>query len=270
MNERTLDQIKLSPSLSSLSLSIKSNSRSIKIKTLSLSMKIHPTQKSSHSLGLGRGAARAASSVLRVVGVEGVKGFDQRGLVSRVNFVVVMHISMEHGEPEVLAVTRAASLHLTSGGAEFSSVVATRLLALKLAFGLGAEGRGAAFPGTLGGFAEGRAVGFGGSASGTAHSGAAHSLAFGAAFIASTLHLTHLLGAPHTAHRLLAMNFTLGALARLAVHLAVGTGAHGVALGGAHGIIAEPFALRMAPFAESGNREKQHGKDVVHFFWNLK
>ena len=90
----------------------------------------------------------------------------------------------------------------------------------------------------LGRFTERGAVGFGGSAGGTAHGRAAHSLAFRAIF-----HLAHFLGAAHRARRLFTVHFALGAFVRFAVHLTVGARAHRVALGGADGVVAEPFAL---------------------------
>jgi hypothetical protein len=114
-------------------------------------------------------------------------------------------------------------------------------LAGQLALGLGAELRGLALPGALGLLAQRRAVGLGGSASGTADSGSADSLASGA-----ILHLTHFLGASHRAHGFLAVNFTLGALSGLAVHLALRASANRVALGRADRVVTQPLALGVA------------------------
>jgi hypothetical protein len=208
-------------------------------------------------------AARAAGFValLCLVG-GGVDELDQARALSGDGALVGVGVGLSRldGEGQVAGVARAAR-GSSSGAAELGLLSAARLLAGQLALRLGAEGRGLALPGALGLLAERGAVRLRGSAGGAAHGRAADSLAFGAA-----LELAHLLGAAHGADRFLAVDFAFGALGLFAVHLAFRAGAHGVALGGAHGIIAEPLALRVALSANSdlgggnhANAEKHNG-----------
>ena len=115
------------------------------------------------------------------------------------------------------------------------------MFASELAFGLGAESGGLAFPGALGFLAERSTVGFGGSAGSSADSGAADGFTGWA-----VVHFAHLLGASDRADGFFAVNFTFGAFRGFAVHLAFGASAHRVAFGGADGVVAQPLALRVA------------------------
>jgi hypothetical protein len=120
-------------------------------------------------------------------------------------------------------------------------LLASRLLALQLALGLGAvRGLGALVE--AGEFLANRlALGLGGFAGGVAVSRLADRLALGAAFL-----LALVLGAADGANGLLAVNGALSAGGFLALHLALGAFAHGVADSRAGGIIALPLAHRVA------------------------
>jgi len=126
----------------------------------------------------------------------------------------------------------------TSKGSVF---VARRFVTHELALRLGAEFGRLALPRALCLLTHGRAHRLGGGARGAAHSRSADGLALGA-----VLELAHLLGASHAADGLLAVHVALGAFGLLAIHLALGASAHGVAFGGAHGVIAQPLALGVA------------------------
>jgi len=115
-------------------------------------------------------------------------------------------------------------------------------IALQLALGARAGGGLLALRVALGGLAHGGAHGLRGNAGGTAVGRRANSLALGA-----VLRLAHLLGAADIALGLVAVNLAARARGLLALDLALGALAHGVALGGASGVIALPTALRMAP-----------------------
>jgi hypothetical protein len=167
-------------------------------------------------------------------------------------------ISVLNGECRVAGIAGAAGAS-TAFAAKFGLLSATGLLAGELALGLGAQGGGLALPGALGLLAQRRAVGLGGSAGGAAHSRAAHGLACGAA-----LQLAHILGAAHGAHGLLTVDLALGALRLFAVHLALGAGAHGVALGRADRIVAQPFALRVALCGRGDSHEAEGENDLQH------
>jgi hypothetical protein len=145
----------------------------------------------------------------------------------------------------------------SSGAAEHFALVTRRLLAGQLALRLRAQSGSLALPGALSLLAERAAVGLGGSAGGAAHGWAADSLAGGAVFF-----LAHVLRASDGADGFLAVHFALGTLSRLAVHLALGSGAHRVAFGGTDGIVTQPLALRVALSGgghgqESNNSEYQ-------------
>jgi hypothetical protein len=148
-----------------------------------------------------------------------------------------------HGQEGRTFSSARAALGTTSGSGatEDLGFVTRRLLTGELALGLRAEGGGLALPCALRLLAQGAAVGLGGSAGGTADGRAAHGLACRAIFL-----LAHILGASDAAHRLLAVDFTLGTLSGLAVHLALRSGTDGVALGRAHRVVAEPLALGVA------------------------
>jgi hypothetical protein len=169
-----------------------------------------------------------------------VDDFEERHLLVGAGQVVGGEVLVGLGDGESGVVTDTGAARFLTP-AEGGGLVARGFLASQLALGLGAQFGGLALPGALGLLAERRAVGLGGGAGGAADGGAADSLASGAVF-----HFAHLLGAADGADGLLAVNLALGAFGGLAVHLAFGTSAHGVALGGAHGVIAQPLALRVA------------------------
>jgi len=184
-------------------------------------------------LGVGVGAARAALLLAGLLfGGHGVEDLQEGHLVALNAVLGGVGIGVLDGEGGVAGVARAAGAG-AGGATELALLRATGLLAGQLALGLGAQGGGLALPGALGLLAQRRAVGLGGGAGGAAHSRAADGLALGAA-----LQLAHLLGAADGAHGLLAVDFAFGALRLFAVHLAFGAGAHGVALGGADGVVA--------------------------------
>jgi hypothetical protein len=151
-----------------------------------------------------------------------------------------MDFGVLDSEGGVAGVARAAG-GVATGGTEFFLFGATGLFASKLAFGLGAQSGGLAFPGTLGLLAQRSAVGFGGSAGGSADGGTADSFTGWA-----VIHFAHFLGATDRADGFFAVNFTFGAFRGFAVHLAFGASAHRVAFGGAHWVVTQPLALRVA------------------------
>jgi hypothetical protein len=130
---------------------------------------------------------------------------------------------------------------LGAGAALRLGLLAGRLLALQLALGTRAVGGLGALAGALQLLAHGRALGFGGRAGGVALGRGANGLALGAVLL-----LAVVLGAADRAGGLLAVNDALSALNFLALHLALGAGAHRVAHSRASGVIALPTALRVA------------------------
>jgi len=140
-------------------------------------------------------------------------------------------------------------------------VSARRLLAHKLALRTRAQGRLLALPVALRLLAHGSAVGVRSRACSAALSRGAHSLALGA-----VVRLTEILGASDVALGLIAVDLARCARRLLAVHLALGSLAHRVALGRARGIVALPSALRVARSllalhlsrGHSGHSEQHH------------
>ncbi len=137
-----------------------------------------------------------------------------------------MGISVSHGETD------------SGGGAGAAlGLCARRLLALQLALRLCAVGRLDTLVVASKFFADRSALGFGGFAGGVAAGRLANRLALGAAIL-----LTEVLGATNGAGGLLAVDSARGAGRLLALHLALGALAHGVALGWAGRVIALPSA----------------------------
>jgi len=140
-----------------------------------------------------------------------------------------------------------AALGLLSG-------LAGGLLALQLALGLGAVGGLDALVRAFEFLADRGALGLGGGASGVALSRRADGLALGAGLL-----LAIILGATDRAHRTLAVNGALGARSLLALHLADGALANGVADSRAGGVIALPFAVGVALLSSSHGQEGEQG-----------
>ena len=182
----------------------------------------------------------ARAAILSVVGVVLQVGHDfQEG-----RHVLVLGGGLgrgfEHGGLGVRLGARAAA---ESGelGRRRGLVLASRLLADELALGAGAHQRLSALPVAVRGLAERSALGLGGNAGGVADRGRADGLALGAVIL-----LAQVLGASHRARRLLAVDIALGARKFLALHLALRSGADGVAHGRARRIVALPLALGVA------------------------
>jgi hypothetical protein len=121
--------------------------------------------------------------------------------------------------------------------------LASGLLALQFALGLGAVGGLEALVLADEFLANRAALGFGGSASGVAASRLADGLALGAVFL-----LALVLGAADGADGLFAMDGALGARHFLTLHLAFGAFTDGVADRGASRVVALPFAGRVTLF----------------------
>ena len=181
---------------------------------------------------LGTGARAAGSFALLGLVGETVHNFEEGSFGASDAVFAGMDFGVLDSEGGVAGVARAAG-GVATGGTEFFLFGATGLFASKLAFGLGAQSGGLAFPGALGLLAERSTVGFGGGAGSSADSGAAHGFTGWA-----VIHLAHFFGATDRAHGFFAVNFTFGAFGRFAVHLAFRASAHGVALGGADRVVA--------------------------------
>jgi len=141
--------------------------------------------------------------------------------------------------------------------------VASGLLALQLALGLGAVGGLEALVLAVQFLANRAAAGFGGVASGVAASRLANGLALGAVFL-----LALVLGAADGADGLLAVNSALSARNFLALHLALRALAHGVADSRAGGVITLPLASGVALLRADGNgkqADSQGYKEARHF-----
>jgi hypothetical protein len=137
------------------------------------------------------------------------------------------------------------------------------LLALEFALGLGAVGGLEALVLADEFLANRAALGFGGSASGVAASRLADGLALGAVFL-----LALVLGAADGADRLLAVDSALSAGNFLALHLALGSLAHGVAHSRAGGVITLPLAGGVALLRADGDGEQadsQGYEEARHF-----
>ena len=134
--------------------------------------------------------------------------------------------------------------------------LASSLLALELALGAGAVGGLGALVVAIEFLADRAALGLGSLASSVALSGLANGFALGA-----TVLLAQLLGASNRANRLGAVNGALGASHLLALHLALGTSANGVANSRAGGVIALPLALGVALGGRSHGGEQQNGEN---------
>ena len=208
---------------------------------------------------MGGGARAARGFALLSLAGEAVEDFEEGSLGTGDAVLTGMDFSVFDSEGGVGAVARAAR-GAAAGGTEFLLFGAAGLFASELAFRLRAESGGLALPGALGLLAERSAVGFGGSAGGTADSGTAHGFASGAVF-----HFAHFLRATDGADGFFAVDFAFGALRGLAVHLALGASAHGVALGGADGVVAQPFALGVAGGCHGGNGDKSKKSNDLHF-----
>jgi len=146
---------------------------------------------------------------------------------------------LDHGVGDVGRSTRAAST-TTKDGLGLLGLTGG-LVTLELALGLGAGGGLLALPVALGLLAHGGADGLGGNTGGTAVSGRADSLALGAVVL-----LAHVLGATDVTLGLVAVDLALGTSSFFTLDLALGALAHGVALGGADGVVALPSALGVA------------------------
>jgi hypothetical protein len=127
----------------------------------------------------------------------------------------------------------------------------SRTLALQLALGLSTVGGLSTLALAVQLFTDWGALGFGSDTGGMATSRLADSLALRAA-----RHLAQVLGATDGAHRTLAMDGALSASDLLTLHLALRACAHRVAHSRASGVIALPFAHRMALFS-GGNSQQQ-------------
>jgi hypothetical protein len=179
--------------------------------------------------------ARAAFSLrgcLRLV-LDRVHNFNERWAGSTsVDGDATCEVGLSDGKLNILGTARAALRLFTSS-----------LLALQLALGLSTVGGLDTFveAGEL--LAHRLALGFRGLAGGVAVSRLANRLALGAALL-----LALILGAANGADWFLAVNCALGAGGLLALHLAFGSLAHRVANRRASGVIALPFALRVALF----------------------
>jgi len=189
-----------------------------------------------------------------------VDHLQERHLLAVGRQVVREEVLVSLGDALGSMLANAGAARFLSTFAESGCLVARRFLASQLALGLGAKLGSLALPGTLGLLAQRRAVGLGGGASGAADGGAADGLASGAVF-----HLAHFLRAADRADGLLTVNFALSTLGRLAVHLALRACADRVAFGRADGIVAQPFALRVALGGGGhGQRDDQQGKYRLH------
>jgi hypothetical protein len=132
--------------------------------------------------------------------------------------------------------------------------LASGLLALQLALGLGAVGGLDALVVAFEFLADGRALGFGSSAGGVALSRGADGLALGA-----VLALALVLGATNRADRAFAVDRATGARSLLALHFANRALANGVADSRAGGIIALPLAVGVALLSRSQGQHGQNG-----------
>jgi hypothetical protein len=187
--------------------------------------------------------ARAALLLLGLglVG-QGVEHLEERRSVGASRLGTAGRVGMDDGQLNVGLRAPAASRGL---------LLASRLLALKLALGLGAVGGLDALVVALELLAHGAALGLGRRAGGVALSRRAHSLALGAVLL-----LAKVLGAADRAHGAFAVHGALGAGGLLATHLTLGAGAHRVANGRAGGVIALPLALGVA-LGGVGSRNSQ-------------
>jgi hypothetical protein len=147
---------------------------------------------------------------------------------------------LEHGSLGVLSGTGAAA-HVVESLGDRGLVLASGLLADKLALGAGAHEGLAALPVTVGGLAKRSALGLRSNASGVADGRRANGLALGAVVL-----LAKRLRATNRASGLLTVDIALGAGELLALHLALGASADGVAHSGAGGVITLPLALGVA------------------------
>jgi len=196
------------------------------------------------------GGARAAVSLTALVAeVHLVHDLEERGLGG--GGLRGVGVSLVHGVLGVGLVALAA----------LGTLLASRLLALELALGLGAVGGLDALVVALELLAHGRALGFGGGAGGVALGGGADGLALGARLL-----LAGLLGATDRAGRLLAVDGALGARGLLALHLADGALADGVAHSGAAGVVTLPLAVGVALIgADSDDGQKKgDGNKELH------
>ena len=148
--------------------------------------------------------------------------------------------SLDHRELSVLSSAGAAT-KVVQSLRDRGLVLASGLLADKLALGARAHEGLAALPVAVGSLAKRSALGLGSNAGSVADGRRANSLALGAVVL-----LAERLGATNRASGLLAVHIALGARKLLALHLALGTSADGVAHSGASGIIALPLALGVA------------------------
>jgi len=139
--------------------------------------------------------------------------------------------------------------------------IARRLLALQLALGTSAIGGLSALVLAIEFLANRGAFRIWGSASGVALRRRANSLAFGARVL-----FAFISGATNTADWALAMNNALGTRSLFASHFALGFGANRVANSWAGGIIALPFACRVALLSnsEANDQEESQGEQRFH------
>ena len=160
---------------------------------------------------------------------------------------------LEHGGLDVSTVALAAA-ELGELLGDGGLVLAGGLLADKLALGARAHQRLAALPVAVGGLAERGALGLGGNAGSVADGRRADGLALRAVVL-----LAERLRATHGASGLLAVNITLRARKLLALHLALGASADGVAHSRAGGVIALPLADRVAALDLRGAKYNKLG-----------
>jgi len=198
--------------------------------------------------------ARAAllNAVLKTV-VHGVEGLDERGGGLRAGVGLgALGVGLGDGSLDGGGVAAAARLLL--GG------LAGGLLALELTLGLGAVDGLHALVVAVELLAHRGALGLGRLASGVAAGGLADSLALGARVL-----LARLLGATDGADRALAVDGALSAGSLFTLHLTIGAGTHGVAHGGALGVIALPFAVGVALLGNSHDSQQGNQKgNVLH------
>jgi hypothetical protein len=206
-----------------------------------------------HESNLGRSASAALllASLLSLV-LHGVHDLEEgHGLTLSLT-------SLDEGSSDVSLVAVAARVVSRSGLSRLL-VSAGRLLADELALRTRAESRLLALPVALGLLAHWGADSVRGSASSTALSRGAHSLA-----LRAVSRFAQILRAANVALRLIAVNLASSARGLLAVNLALRALADRVALSRAGWVIALPSALRMARSGLSINLHFHGGDGAQH------
>jgi len=175
---------------------------------------------------------------------------------------------LQHTVFHVLGVTRAASTLGAFRGRLFGRT--RRFVALQFALGFGASGRFLTFPVAFGFLAHGSTHWFRSNTAGTAIGRRAHSFTFGAVVL-----LAHVFRTTNVALGFVAVNFAFGTSSFFTLDLTLGSFAHRVTLGRAHGVVTLPTALRVTRFFRfhkgrfgnhHGRQDRQHGheQDILH------